>query len=76
MTFTIIITPTTPPITPPYRTLGEDSWIAEIIRKKYFYMRKQLLTGGRVLNRLMLKTLRENDYKRTFITYSLYKRIM
>jgi hypothetical protein len=25
MTITIIITPTNPPITPPYRTLGEDS---------------------------------------------------
>jgi hypothetical protein len=35
MTITIIITPTNPPITPPYRTLDEDSWIAEIIRKKY-----------------------------------------
>ena len=35
MTITIIITLTNPPITPPYRTLDEDLWIAEIIRKKY-----------------------------------------
>jgi hypothetical protein len=35
MTITIIITPTNPPITPPYRTLDEDSWIAEIIRKQF-----------------------------------------
>ena len=48
MTITIIITPTTPPITPPYRTLDEDSWIAEMIRNKNYYMRKQLLTGERV----------------------------
>ena len=39
-------------------------------------MRKQLLTGEKVHNRLMFKTLRHNDYKRTFITYLLYKRIM
>ena len=73
MTITIIITPTTPLITPP---LDENSWIAEIIRKKYYYMRKQLLTGERVHNRLMLKTLPLSDYKRAFITYLLYKRIM
>jgi hypothetical protein len=28
MTIAIIITPTNPPITPPYRTLDEDLWIA------------------------------------------------
>ena len=39
-------------------------------------MRQQLLTGERVHNRFILKTLRHNDYKRTFITYLLYKLII
>jgi hypothetical protein len=57
MIIAIIITPTTPPITPPYRPLDEDSRDSENIPTNYNYKRQQVimqfLKTGRRLTELL-----------------------